>query len=737
MTRTRSGLLGAVMAMTLLSQDAQAVDARLQAVMQRLHQGQSITLATIGGSITTGYAADSPREKGWAALTAARLGRHGPVTFINAGCSGTDSAAAVQRVKAHVLDAAPDLVIVEFGVNDEWLDPAVRDKSYEGLLRQLLSAPKPPAVVTLQLTQRGNQPRHAVETQRQLAAHYGLTSIDFGAWMQRRVDAGQARWETLYDEPVHPNSRGHEAIADAVLETLEGALQQPATAPPAAMPAPLFGLDYQYVHEFGGKALEPWRNDGFERGGEVHAEWARLPGGQAPGWTTTRDDAQADFLVWGRQVAVFHAESEHYRDLEAWIDDGPVVTLKGYVAERHGYLGWHVAPVGRDLEPGAHLLHVRVKRDDGFAGSGRPASFVSVMSAGLLAPALQAAQPGDFEAIDATAPGAPDGWIAADDARLRYVGRVDTRVPHARGLSWSGTELRARFTGTQLGLRMLAEHGVNYFDVEVDGRRHLLVVQGSAPREWRLRETLAAGAHELRIVKRTEGLMAEARLLGLHLAVDAKLLAPPPARPLRLEFYGDSITAGACDGDMGVDQYDDLSTHDGARAYGALTARRLDADYVGIAVSGIGITRSWNELLMPQVWDRVAPHVDAPIAAIDEHAPDVVLVNLGQNDHGFPASRGEPFPDDFAPRYLDFVRHLRQRYPHARLVLLVGGMTAWKEEPQLLPAIQAAARTLHDEGDALVWTYTFKAFAYAHPRIDVHEQMSEELVAFLKAQVLP
>ena len=737
MNRTRAGLLGAVMAMTLLSPDAQAVDARLQAVMQRLHQGQPITLATIGGSITTGYAADPPREKGWAALTATRLGRQGPVTFINAGCSGTDSAAAVQRVKAHVLDAAPDLVIVEFGVNDEWLDPAVRDKGYEGLLRQLLSAPKPPAVVTLQLTQHGNQPRHAVDLQRELAAHYGLTSIDFGAWMQRRVDAGQARWETLYDEPVHPNSRGHAAIADAVLETLEGALQQPATAPPAVLPAPLFGLDYQYVHEFGGKALEPWRNDGFERGGEVHAEWARLPGGQAPGWTTTRDDAQADFLVWGRQVAVFHAESEHYRDLEAWVDDGPVVTLHGHVAERHGYLGWHVAPVGRDLEPGAHLLHVRVKRDDGFAGSGRAASFVSVMSAGLLPPALQAAQPGDFEAIDSPAPAASDGWIAADDTRLRYVGRVDTRVPHARGLSWSGTELRARFAGTQLGLRMLAEHGTSYFDVEVDGRRQLLVVQGAAPREWRLRESLAAGEHELRIVKRTEGLMAEARLLGLDLGVAGKLLPPPPARALRLEFYGDSITAGACDGDMGADQYDDLSTHDGARAYGALTARRLDADYVGIAVSGIGITRSWNELLMPQVWDRVAPHVDAPVAPVDALAPDVVLVNLGQNDHGLPASRGEPFPEDFAPRYLDFVRHLRHRYPQARLVLLVGGMTAWKEEPRLLPAIQAAARTLHDEGDARVWTYTFKVFSYAHPRIDVHERMSEELVAFLKAQVLP
>lgn len=737
MNRNASGLLGAVMAMALLSPVAQAADARLQAVMQRLNQGQPIKFATIGGSITTGYAADPPREKGWAAQAAARLGRHGPVTFINAGCSGTDSAAAAQRVKTHVLDAAPDLVIVEFGVNDEWLDPAVRAKSYEGLLRQLLSAPRPPAVVTLQLTQRGNQPRNAVDPQRHLAAHYGLTSIDFGAWMQRRVDAGQARWDALYDEPVHPNQRGHDAIAQAVIETLEASLEEPAKPAPSALPPPLYGLEYQFVHEFAGEALKPWRNVGFERGGAVHSEWARMPGGQAPGWTTTQDDARADFLVWGSQISVFHAESEHYRDLEAWVDDGAVVTLHGQVPERHGYLGWQVRPVGRDLQPGAHLLHVRVKRDDGFAGSGRAASFISVMSAGLLPPALQAAQPGDFEPIASDAQGGEVRWISPDDARLRYVGRTDTRVPNSRGLSWSGTELRARFTGTQLGLGMISEHGVNYFDVEIDGRAHRLAVSGEAPREWRLREPLAPGEHELRIVKRTEGAMAEARLWGLRLGVGEKLLPPPPARPLRLEFYGDSITAGACDGDMGTDQYDDLSTHDGTRAYGALTARRLGADYVGIAVSGIGITRTWGDVMMPQVWDRVAPHAGAQLAPVGARAPDVVLVNLGQNDHGLPASRGEAFPEDFAPRYLDFVRQLRHRYPHARLVLLIGGMTAWKDEPKLLPAIHAAAQALRAEGDGLVWTYTFRAFAYAHPRIDVHQQMSEELVTFLKDQVLP
>ncbi|MBW8848891.1 MAG: hypothetical protein JF607_28530, partial [Burkholderiales bacterium] len=634
----------------ILPAAAQAVpDLRLQAVMQRLEAGETLTLATLGGSITTGYAAQPPRERGWAALLAKSLGPK--VKLVNAGVSGTDSAAGVQRLQSQVLDAQPDLVIVEFGVNDQWLDPAVRGSSYEAILRKLLTAGKPPAVVVLGLTQQGNQARDAVDLQLQLAAHYGLTALDFGRWMQARVEAGQDRWAMLYDEPVHPNAIGHQRIALALAETLRAAARGP-TAAPTAPPVPLYGRAHEFTRLLAGDTLKPYQQHGFARGGEVHPEWP----GQQPGWVTKNDDAEAHFLVWGREVAVFHAESEAYRNLEAWVDDGPVVTLRGQVPERRGYLGWHYAVVGRDLEPGAHLLHVRVKADE-WAGSGRPASLLAVMSAGIFPPELH---PSDFTR---EAPSSEVGLVSADNPKLRWIGRIGA-APGGKQLSWSGSELRARFTGDQLTLRLAPSRGgINHFTVEVDGRRHALALRGDGPADWRL--PLLTGIHELRLVKRTEASQAESVFLGLRLAEGGKLLEPPPPRPLRLAFYGDSITAGACNGDIGEDQYADLSTHDGTRAYGAVTAARLNADYVGIAVSGIGITATWDQLLMPQVWNRYAPRLDAAVAPPDPREPDVVLLNLGQNDHGFPASQGRSIAPDFGPRYLAFVRQLRGRYPHA------------------------------------------------------------------------
>jgi lysophospholipase L1-like esterase len=710
-------LKGWMLVLSLLLPALAHADARLQAVLQRLDAGEPITLATVGGSITTGYAAQPPRERGWAALLAKSLGPK--VKLVNAGVSGTDSAAGLQRLQAQVLDKSPDLVIVEFGVNDQWLDPAVRGSSYEAILRRLLTAKKPPAVIVLGLTQQGNQARDATDLQIKLAAHYGLTALDFGRWMQARVDAGQDRWAALYDEPVHPNATGHQRIAVALAETLR------ATTPGkgGALPEPVYGRAHEFTRMLAGETLKPYQLHGFARGGEVHPEWT----GQQPGWVTTADDAEAHFLVWGREIAVFHAEGALLRNLEAWVDDGPVVTLRGQVPERQGYLGWHYSVVGRDLEPGAHLLHVRVKKDE-WAGSGRPASLLAVMSAGIFPPELH---PSDFVR---EAPSSKPGLIAADDPKLRWIGRIGA-APGGKLLAWSGSELRARFTGDQLTLRLAPSRGgINHFTVEVDGRRHALALRSDGPADWRL--PLPAGTHELRLVKRTEASQAESVFLGLRLAEGGKLLDPPAPRPLKLEFYGDSITAGACNGDIGEDQYADLSSHDGTRAYGAVTAANLNADYVGIAISGIGITATWDQLLMPEVWNRYAPRLDAPVAPPDARAPDVVLLNLGQNDHGFPASKGQAIAVDFGPRYLTFVRQLRARYPQARIVLLMGGMSAPREQPAIPRAVLGAVQTLRGEGDSQVWSYRFEAFSWAHPRIDVHAQMADELTRFLKDEVL-
>lgn len=64
-------------------------------------------------------------------------------------------------------------------------------------------------------------------------------------------------------------------------------------------------------------------------------------------------------------------------------------------------------------------------------------------------------------------------------------------------------------------------------------------------------------------------------------------------------------------------------------------------------------------------------------------------------------------------------------------------MSAWQAQPEILRTRAETARLLKSEGDRRVWTYRFEAFSWAHPHIDVHARMADELEKFLPDKVLP
>jgi len=116
---------------------------RMQNVLAKIRRGENVTVVALGGSITTGFNSKNPGADGWAGLTgkwltdlAAQYGSK--VTFYNRGVSGTDSAFAVARLEDHVLSVKPDLLLLEYAMNDQWLETKVRERTYEAIVRQVM-----------------------------------------------------------------------------------------------------------------------------------------------------------------------------------------------------------------------------------------------------------------------------------------------------------------------------------------------------------------------------------------------------------------------------------------------------------------------------------------------------------------------------------------------------------------------------------------------------------------------
>lgn len=106
---------------------------RMKKLMRLARQGDRMTLAFLGGSITQG-SVSSQYTNCYAYLVYDWFVRRFPktaFTYVNAGVGGTTSQFGVSRVEEDVLAFKPDFVIIEFSVNDDNTD--FYQETYEGL----------------------------------------------------------------------------------------------------------------------------------------------------------------------------------------------------------------------------------------------------------------------------------------------------------------------------------------------------------------------------------------------------------------------------------------------------------------------------------------------------------------------------------------------------------------------------------------------------------------------------
>ena len=221
---------------------------RFARVFARLERGERVRLAVVGGSITQGAGAPS-RANQWASRFAEGWRRAFPkatVDLVNAGIGATGSDIGAFRLARDVLAKAPDVVVVEFSVNDA--PGEARAASYEGVLRQLLKDPRGIAVLALGMVgQTGNS---AQAWHGKVAARYEVPYVSYrDALYYPYVKEGAVKWTDISPDTIHPNDDGH-AYAAALLNwtvSRRYAAWRTAGRPSPALPplaAPLYGTRY-------------------------------------------------------------------------------------------------------------------------------------------------------------------------------------------------------------------------------------------------------------------------------------------------------------------------------------------------------------------------------------------------------------------------------------------------------------------------------------------------------------
>ena len=187
------------------------------AFIARLDAGQPQTVVTYGTSLTAGG--------DWVAQFGAALDRKYPklATIVNSAQGGMWSKWGVENLDARVIAKKPDVLFIEFSINDAFLDyktsPEDARRNLEAMIDRTLAAqPKcgiilmvmnPPTGVHLE-----RRPKIADYEQvyRDVAKAHGLRLIDFSANWQAVLKNGDSAWTALVPDGIHPNARGAEQV---------------------------------------------------------------------------------------------------------------------------------------------------------------------------------------------------------------------------------------------------------------------------------------------------------------------------------------------------------------------------------------------------------------------------------------------------------------------------------------------------------------------------------------------
>jgi lysophospholipase L1-like esterase len=322
--------------------------------------------------------------------------------------------------------------------------------------------------------------------------------------------------------------------------------------------------------------------------------------------------------------------------------------------------------------------------------------------------------------------------IPAADARFRYEGRFDFSDSNAPVIVWQTSRISLDFEGAALGLLFDDAKGQCYFNAEVDGSNTVVEVREGKPAKPAMLAGFGPGRHHLMIFKRSEADAGTVHFRGVELAAGEKAWAPPsPAYRLRMEFFGDSITVGACNEDGDTDQWDNRRTHNATLSYAALTATAFSADYRNIAVSGMGIATGWVDRKAGEVWNKIYPNPASPCANLTQWVPQVVFVNFGENDDSYPRAHGQPFPESYTDGYIALVRAIRAAYPATQIVLLRGGMFGGAQSEPLRMAWESAVTQL-EATDPAISHFVFTHWTQNHPRVADDRVLANELITWLK-----
>lgn len=206
---------------------------------QRALAGEDLTVAFIGGSLTWGAMATDPQKTSYRAIVGRKLQETYPEAhfkFIDAAIGGSGAQLGAFRLQRDVLNYKPDLVFLDFTLNDGVYGTTPDTlAAHESLVRRIIIEGKCP-VIQMFLAARNFVAAGTTDKMKRRTAHLGIAEAynvpcgDAIILMQELWKEGKLDLDTIWPpesfDMTHPDDPGYALYAEAAWNAFQKAVAE-------------------------------------------------------------------------------------------------------------------------------------------------------------------------------------------------------------------------------------------------------------------------------------------------------------------------------------------------------------------------------------------------------------------------------------------------------------------------------------------------------------------------------
>jgi len=332
-------------------------------------------------------------------------------------------------------------------------------------------------------------------------------------------------------------------------------------------------------------------------------------------------------------------------------------------------------------------------------------------------------------------------FIPVHNDAFTFSGRCDHTKKDEVAFDWPGITIVFGFSGTSC---MAVIEGPCMFDLYIDNHFVKTACATDTKDTILLAEKLNNTRHTVKLEKRNETQGKPVVFYGVIVDENANLFSATHLITRKIEFIGDSYTAGY------ANEYSSRECNDGesdsivfsttntGKSFGSLIAGMFNAERYINAISGKGIVRNYgwtdkgNEFL--KCYERTLltslsnPVVNGVVWNYAWH-PDVIVIGLGIND--FQAD--PPYADSlhFDGAYQAFILLLKEKHPGVKIICCATQI--WPANT-LIPRVRGIVESFRKKGETSVFYFEYETentALYGHPSMRDHRKIAQELGAMI------